>query len=334
MSAPFLRVGVLGAGAWGTALAQVAAQAGRDVVLWCRRRDQAVGVNARRENADYLSGVTLDARIRATANMEELADCTAFLCVTPAQHAREALARLRPHMSAGAPVVMCSKGVEAGTLKLMSEVLSEVAPQARGAVLSGPSFAHEVAAGLPAAVTLACAEPALGRALVETIGLPHFRPYLTDDIIGAEAGGAVKNVLAIACGIVEGRRMGRSAHAALITRGFAELSRFAFALGARRETLQGLCGLGDLVLTCSSLNSRNMSLGHALGQGQKLKHILADRRGVTEGVLTAPVLVALAARTKVEMPICAAVNGVLRQELSVDDAIDALLSRPFKTEAI
>lgn len=332
MSAPFLRVGVLGAGSWGTALAQTIAQAGRDVVLWCRRREQAVGINSRQENADYLAGVTLDRRIRATADPADLADCTAFLCVAPAQHARAALERIRPYLDDGAPVVMCCKGIERGTLKLMSDVLGDVAPNARAAVLSGPSFAGEVAAGLPAAVTLACREPALARALITTIGRPQFRPYLTDDIVGAEAGGAVKNVLAIACGIVMGRRLGESAHAAMVTRGFAEMTRFAVALGARPETLQGLCGLGDLVLTCSSLRSRNMSLGHALGQNQRLKDIMIDRKGVTEGVATAPVIVGLADRLGVDMPICAAVNDVLSDRASVDEAIDGLLSRPFKLE--
>ncbi len=332
MSAPFLRVGVLGAGSWGTALAQTIAQAGRDVMLWCRRREQAVGINSRQENADYLAGVTLDRRIRATADPAALAECSAFLCVAPAQHARAALEQIRPYMAEGAPVVMCSKGIERGTLKLMSEVLAEVAPDARAAALSGPSFAHEVAAGLPAAVTLACHEPALGRALMATIGRPQFRPYLTDDLIGAEAGGAVKNVLAIACGIVAGRKLGESAHAAMVTRGFAEMTRFAAALGGRRETLQGLCGLGDLVLTCSSLKSRNMSLGHALGQNQRLKDIMLDRKGVTEGVTTAPVIVGLAERLGVEMPICAAVNDVLNHRASVDQAIEGLLSRPFKVE--
>ncbi len=332
MNAPFTTVGVLGGGAWGTALAQAAALAGRDVTLWCRRRDQAVGIGARQENADYLPGVKLDRRIRATSDMRELKRCEAVFSVAPAQHTRDVLSQLGEHISDGAPVVMCSKGLERETHKLMSEVLSEVIPHARGAALSGPSFASEVAAGLPTAVTLACPDRSLGEQLVATIGRPQFRPYLSDDVIGAEAAGAVKNVLAIACGVVEGRRLGRNAHAALITRGMAEMTRFAVKLGGKAETLQGLCGIGDLVLTCSSNESRNMSLGVALGKGQRLKHILADRRGVTEGVATAPVLSELSDRLEIEMPITKAVSALLSEQSNVDQAIEALLARPFKEE--
>lgn len=325
-------IGVLGAGAWGTALAQVAARAGRDVRLWCRRRDQAVGISARRENADHLPGVALDARITATGEMRDLSACDAILSVTPVQHTRETLHAFRNHAKRGAPVVLCSKGLERETLKLMTDVLTEELPWATPAVLSGPSFAQDVAAGLPAAVTLACADKAVGTALMAAIGQPSFRPYYTNDLVGAEIGGAVKNVLAIACGVVEGRRLGKSAHAALMTRGFAELSRLAVALGARPETLNGLCGFGDLVLTCSSSQSRNMSLGFALGQGRKLAHVLAERRSVTEGVATAPAVVTLAERHVIDMPIARAVAGILAEAISVDDAIEGLLNRPFKVE--
>lgn len=326
----FERVGVLGAGAWGAALAQVAARGGRDVVLWCRRRAQAVGISARRENADYLPGVLLESSIRATSALEDLAPCEVILVVTPAQHTRAALEALARHAAPRTPVVMCAKGIEQGTLQLMVEVLAEAMPQARPAVLSGPTFAREVAQGLPAAVTLACADPALGRQLAAALGRPEFRPYLTDDLYGAEVGGAVKNVLAIACGIVAGRRLGQSAHASLVTRGFAEMLRLGEALGGRTETMLGPCGLGDLVLTCSSLESRNMSLGHALGQGRRLAHVLAERRGVTEGVATAPALIALARRAGVEMPIAEAVDAVLAERLSIDAAIEGLLSRPIR----
>ena len=326
-------VGVLGAGAWGTALAVVAARAGRRVTLWCRRRDQAVGISARRENADYLPGVTLAAAIRATSELRELAGCDAVFAATPAQDTRAVLNSFAVHAPLDLPVVLCSKGLERGSMKLMSDVLTEELPSARAAVLSGPSFANDVAQALPAAVTLACADRALGQALMAAIGQASFRPYLTDDLIGAQVGGAVKNVLAIACGIVEGRRLGKSAHAALLTRGFAELVRLAAALGGRPETLQGLCGFGDLVLTCTSSQSRNMSLGFTLGQGRLLRHVLSERRTVTEGVHTAAAVVTLAERHVVDMPICRAVAEIIAERLSIDVAIEALLNRPFKAES-
>ena len=327
------RAGVVGGGAWGTALAQVCARAGLETVLWAREREVVDGVNQAHENALFLPGVTLDSAIRATHDYVDLARSDLILAVSPAQHLRSTLEGLKPHLTPGLPVVLCAKGVEQGSLKLMTEVLAETAPQAAPAVLSGPSFAGEVARGLPTAVTLACPEEALGWALAEAIATPTFRPYLAQDMIGAEAGGAVKNVLAIACGIVEGRGLGRSAHAALITRGFAEMTRLAVALGAQPETLAGLCGLGDLVLTCSSPQSRNMSVGLALGGGQTLEQALAGKVSVAEGVASAPAVRALARKVGVEAPICEAVAAILAGEVDVDSAILGLLSRPLKAEA-
>ncbi|MGJ3232054.1 MAG: NAD(P)H-dependent glycerol-3-phosphate dehydrogenase [Oceanicaulis sp.] len=327
-------IAVIGAGAWGTALAQTAAAAGRDVTLWAREAEVAYAINSRRENPVFLKGVALNARIRAVQDLPETAGCEAALLVTPAQHARKTLEALAPSLPDGFPVVLCAKGFEQGSLALMTEVLRDAAPQARAAVLSGPSFAVDVAKGLPTAVTLACEDADLGEQLMTAVGSPGFRPYLSDDLIGAEAGGAVKNVLAIAAGIVEGKGLGKSAHAALIARGFAEMTRLGEALGGRRETLAGLCGLGDLVLTCSSPQSRNMSCGLALGRGEVLEDIMAARNAVTEGVATAPALVALAKREGVDMPICQAVDAVLSGGLSVDGAIEALLSRPFKPETL
>jgi glycerol-3-phosphate dehydrogenase (NAD(P)+) len=328
----FETAGVLGAGAWGTALAQVCARAGLGVTLWAREAEVVESISAKAENSLFLPGVPLDGAVRATADMADLARCDLILAVTPAQHLRAALTALAPRLRAGTPVVLCAKGVERGTLKLMTEVLAETAPQAAPAVLSGPSFAGEVARGLPTAVTLACPDDALGRRLAEAVAGPAFRPYLTDDMVGAEAGGAIKNVLAIACGVVEGRGLGRSAHAALITRGFAELTRFAVALGARPETLAGLCGLGDLVLTCSSPQSRNMSVGLALGRGETLQAARSGKLSVAEGVESAPAIRALAERLGVETPICAAVDDVLAGRTEVEAAIDGLLSRPLRTE--
>jgi len=326
------RAGVIGGGAWGTALAQVCARAGLETVLWAREREVVDGVNADHENAAFLPGVVLDPVIRATSDFVDLARSDLVLAVPPAQHLRSALQGMAGHIVAGLPVILCAKGIEQGSLKLMTEVLAETAPAATPAVLSGPSFAAEVARGLPTAVTLACPDEALGRRLAEAIATPAFRPYLAADMIGAEAGGAVKNVLAIACGIVEGRGLGRSAHAALITRGFAEMTRLAVALGAQAETLAGLCGLGDLVLTCSSPQSRNMSVGLALGRGESLDQALAGKLSVAEGVASAPAVRELAARRGVDMPICQVVAAILAGEVAVDAAIDGLLSRPLRDE--
>ena len=330
----FKSAGVIGAGAWGTALAQVCARSGLDVVLQAREPDVVASVNANHENGLFLPGVALDPTIRASHDAADLADCDLILAVAPAQHLRASLATFAPHARVGVPVLLCAKGFEQGSLKLMTQVLAETVPQAAAAVLSGPSFAAEVARGLPTAVTLACPDRDLGAALAEAIATHTFRPYLAHDMIGAEAGGAIKNVLAIACGIVEGRGMGRSAHAAVITRGFHEMTKLAMALGGHAETVTGLCGLGDLVLTCSSSQSRNMSVGLALGQGQTLEQALSGKLSVAEGVASAPALKALAAKLGVETPICSAVEDILSGALEVDAAIEALLSRPIREETL
>jgi glycerol-3-phosphate dehydrogenase (NAD(P)+) len=327
------RIGVIGGGAWGTALAQVCARAGGEVRLWAREADVVEAINASHENAVFLPGFPLEPSIRATGDLADLAQSDLVLVVTPAQHLRATLRGFAAHVRPGLPVALCSKGVEQGSLKLMTEVLAEALPEATPAVLSGPSFAAEVARGLPTAVTLACPDPEVGARLVDAVALPTFRPYLATDMIGAEVGGSVKNVLAIACGIVEGRGLGRSAHAALITRGFAEMTRLAVALGGQAETVAGLCGLGDLVLTCSSAQSRNMSVGLALGRGETLEAALAGKLSVAEGVASAPAVVALAAKVGVETPICEAVDAVLSGRSDVDAAIQDLLSRPLRTEA-
>jgi glycerol-3-phosphate dehydrogenase (NAD(P)+) len=326
------KAGVIGGGAWGTALAQVCARAGLETTLWAREADVVASVNISHENTSFLAGIELDPAIRATGDLADLADSDLVLAVAPAQHLRAALAAFAPHVRRGLPILLCAKGVEQGSLKLMTEVLAETIPQATPAVLSGPSFAREVAKGMPTAVTLACRDPRCAEELAELIATPTFRPYFATDMIGAEAGGAVKNVLAIACGIVEGRDLGRSAHAALITRGFAELTRLAVALGAEAETLAGLCGLGDLVLTCSSPQSRNMSVGLALGRGQTLDQALADKLSVAEGVASAPAVRQLARKLGVSTPICEATAAILAGEVGVDEAIRGLLSRPLREE--
>ncbi len=333
MTTELRSAGILGGGAWGTGLAQVCASAGLKTILWAREAEAVEQINADHENRLFLPGVALDPRLKATGDMAEAATCDFVLAVAPAQHLRSTLTAFHAHARPGLPVVLCAKGIEQGSLKLMTVVAAETLPGVRRAVLSGPSFAGEVARGLPTAITLACPDPELGRALIEAIATPAFRPYLTDDMIGAEAGGAVKNVLAIACAIVEARGLGRGAHAALITRGFAELTRLAVALGGRAETVAGLCGLGDLVLTCSSAQSRNYSVGLAIGRGESLEQALAGKISVAEGVASAPAVRDLARKLGVETPICEAVAAILAGAIDVDAAIGGLLSRPLKMES-
>ncbi len=322
-------IGVIGAGAWGTALAQVAAAEGETVLLWAREPDVVAAINDTHENRTFLTGVPLSRSIRATGTIGDLAKCDALLLVTPAQHLRAVLATLP---RGDAALVLCAKGIEAGSGKLLSEIAAEVRPGAVVAALSGPTFAHEVAAGMPTAVTLACEDATVGAALVARLARPGFRPYLSHDVIGAEIGGAVKNVLAIACGVVEGRGLGQNARAALISRGFAEMTRFGLARGADTATLAGLSGLGDLVLTCSSTSSRNFSLGLGLGQGQRAAALLAGRLTVAEGAFTAPVLRAAAVAAGVEMPIVGAVCALLEGTADVDGVVETLLARPLRSE--
>lgn len=323
------RLGVIGGGAWGTALAQVAAGGGEETLLWAREPEVVASINEAHENAAFLAGYPLSPAIRATGDLADLGACEALLVVTPAQHMRAVLGGLDGWAR---PLILCAKGMEEASMKLMHDVAHEAQPDAAIAVLSGPTFAHEVAIGQPAAVTLAVEDRALGEALSARLARPNFRPYLSDDVVGAEIGGAVKNVLAIACGVVEGRRLGQNARAALISRGFAEMTRFGLAQGARAETLAGLSGLGDLVLTCSSESSRNFSLGKGLGEGRAAADLLADRRTVAEGAHTAPVLKRAAEAMGVDMPIVAAVCALLRGEASVDEVVEALLSRPLRAE--
>lgn len=323
-----MKIGVIGGGAWGTALAQVAARGGDPVLLWAREPDVVASINQTHENSRFLAGIALPPSIRATGALGDLAACDALLVVAPAQHVRAVLAETPVGTT---PLVLCAKGIEAGTQFLVGEVAQQLHPEAPIAVLSGPTFAHEVSAGQPTAVTLACADAALGAALADRLASPSFRPYASTDVIGAEIGGAVKNVLAIACGVVEGAGLGQNARAALIARGFAEMTRFGLARGARAETLSGLSGLGDLVLTCSSTSSRNFSLGMGLGQGKCAADLLADRLTVAEGAFTAPVLRDAAAAAGVDMPVVEAVCALLDGR-EVHAVVGALLARPLRPE--
>jgi glycerol-3-phosphate dehydrogenase (NAD(P)+) len=317
---------VIGAGAWGTALAGVAARAGRDVTLYARDSGRAAQIAATRANPK-LSGVLLDANIKVTGDLAVAAAAGIILIATPAQNLRAAITPLAPHLAKPTPVIACAKGIERGTHKFMTEVIAETAPNAVPAILSGPSFAEDVARGLPTAVTLAANDETLASALVHALGSATFRPYHTTDVRGVEIGGAAKNVLAIAAGIVIGRKLGASAQAALTTRGFAELARLGHACGARGETMAGLSGLGDLILTCSSPQSRNLALGIALGRGEP-----PPREKLAEGEFTAPVLIELAASQSVDMPVSNAVAAILSGAVTIDEAIESLLTRPFKAE--
>jgi glycerol-3-phosphate dehydrogenase (NAD(P)+) len=319
------RISVLGGGAWGTALAQTCARAGRDVTLWEFDAANAEHLSAQRESR-YLPGVKLEASIKVTRALADAARADAILLVVPAQAMRSVITSVAQTMAADTPVITCAKGIEHGTRKFMTEIIAECAPSAVPAILSGPSFAADVARGLPTAVTVATADTALAEALAHALNCGTFRPYHSSDVRGVEIGGAVKNVLAIASGIVTGRGLGASASAALTTRGFAEMVRFGKAYGARAETMTGLSGLGDLILTCSSPQSRNFSFGVALGKGVKPDGKLA------EGAFTAPVLLDMARAKDVEMPICAAVAALLSDGTSVDQAIESLLTRPIKSE--
>jgi glycerol-3-phosphate dehydrogenase (NAD(P)+) len=322
-------IGVIGAGAWGTALAQMLSTDGRAVMLWAYEAEVVDAINADHRNPLYLPSASLAPTIRATGDLADLAGLDIVLVVTPAQVLGRVLSGL-----AAAPrdLVLCSKGIEAGTGRMMFDVAAEAAPDSEIAVLSGPTFAHEVAAGLPTAVTLACSGGAAQwERLAPALARPAFRPYYSDDVIGAEIGGAVKNVLAIACGVVDGLGLGQNARAALITRGFAEMARFGAAYGASFDTIAGLCGLGDLVLTCSSTSSRNFALGKALGEGMSAAEALADKRTVAEGAHTAPVLAGLAREKGIDMPITLAVADLLAGT-PPREVVQALLARPLKAE--
>ena len=324
----FEQIAVIGGGAWGTALALTCTRAGRSVSLWESDPVNAAHLCVHRESR-FLPGVRLDDRIAVVADLAETTRAQAILLVVPAQAVRAVTKALSPLLAPGTPVTVCAKGIERGTQKFMTEVVGECAPGATPVILSGPSFAADVARGLPTAVTLAATDEALAAALAQAIGSATFRPYHSTDVRGVELGGAAKNVLAIAAGVVTGRGLGASALAALTTRGFAELARFGRAYGAKPETMTGLSGLGDLLLTCSSPQSRNFSFGVELGRGQKAEDI---HGGLAEGVFTAPVLLAMARERAVDMPIATAVTALLDGTLTVDAAIESLLTRPLKAE--
>lgn len=322
-------VGVIGSGAWGTALAHVQAEAGRNVTLWAREQDVASAIVEAGENTAYLPGVALNKTIAVTNSLMDAAGQDIILVVTPAQFVRSTLEAIRAEGIDGKPVVICSKGIEIETGKMLSQVAAETVPTAKIAILTGPCFAREVALGLPTGVTIACADKDLAVDLAENIGCRNLRPYITDDVIGAQIGGSVKNVLAIACGAIYGMKLGENARAALLTRGIAEMGRLAKAMGAEEKTLMGMCGFGDVMLTCSSMQSRNFSLGVMLGEGRSLDDILGERKSVTEGVHTARALKKLAYNNAVDMPIAETVYNCLCEGVPLKEAVEQLLDRPF-----
>ena len=324
------RIGVIGAGAWGTALAQMLSSGGRDVLIQAREQEVVDAINTRHENTMFLPSVELHETLKATTDLHEVAKRDVLLIVTPAQHVRTTLETIKEDLTPETILVICSKGIELQSGKLLSEVCDEVTPDQTTAILTGPTFASEIAAGLPAAATLGIADTEIADQLQDLLGVNNFRPYTTTDIIGVQLGGAIKNVIAIACGVVYGRELGESARAALLTRGVAEIARLGVAMGAHKTTLLGMCGIGDLMLTASSMQSRNFSLGAALGEGRSMDSILKQRNAVTEGIHTARSTLDLAKRYAVDMPITEAVYKCLHEGLSVDDAIEQMLNRPFK----
>lgn len=326
------RIGVIGAGAWGTALALTAKRAGRDVILWAREPEVVTSIKSQNRNTLFLPDIALDPPVAVTGDLAAAVQADALLLVPPAQHLRATCVALKPHLPPDIPLVVCAKGIEKGTCALMTGIVAETLPHHPALILSGPTFAKDVALGLPTAVTLAGEDAELGRALAEALKTKTFRPYVSNDPVGVEVGGAAKNVIAIGCGIADGKGLGANARAALLTRGIAEIVRLAVACGGRAETLMGLAGLGDLVLTATSMQSRNYSLGVALGQGQTLEQVLGARRAVTEGVYTAEAVVKLSQQKSVDMPIMAAMDRILNRGAAIEIELSALLNRPLRDE--
>lgn len=324
-------IGVIGAGAWGTALGMVAARKGHQVWMWAREAEVLRDIGTNHENGMYLPGIQLPSTLHAMADLALAAQSEALFLACPAQHLRQILKDLRPHLRAGTPLVLCCKGIERTSGQFLTEVLAAEAPHGEAAILSGPSFAKDVALGLPTAVTIA-AQPAIAARLQATLADDAFRPYVSDDLLGVALGGAAKNVYAICCGIVMGMGLGESARAALLARGFAELCRLGEALGARRKTLMGLSGLGDLILTATSASSRNYAAGLALGKGETLANLTAPGKPLAEGLDTAPALVARARQHNIELPVAGTMAAVLDGSLALRDAVPRLMGRPLKSE--
>ena len=328
----FKNISILGAGAWGTALAEVMSRQGHQINLWAKESAVVSSINSSHENEVFLPNVKLSDLIVAFNNIEQITKCDLLLVVSPAQYTRETLVEVSKTLKSETPIILCSKGIEISTLSLMSQVTEDIFPENPVAILSGPSFAIDVVNNKPTAVTLACKDLEIGRTIAESISLPTFRPYISEDVIGAQIGGATKNVIAIAAGVVEGQKMGDSARAATIARGFSEIKRLAISMGGKEETLAGLSGMGDLLLTCNSKTSRNYSLGIKLGEGQSIEEATNGLSTIAEGMYSAKAITNLAKKNGIDMPITLAVNDLIEKKYSVTEIIDNLLNRPIKKE--
>tara|TARA_B100001121_G_C18600042_1_gene579061 strand:- start:100 stop:1104 length:1005 start_codon:yes stop_codon:yes gene_type:complete len=328
----YRNISIVGAGAWGTALAELISRQGHQINLWAKESSVVHSINASHENNIFLPNVRLSDLIVAFNNIEQITNCDLLLVVSPAQYTRETLLEVSKTLKSDTPIILCSKGIEISTLSLMSQIAESIFPDNPIAVLSGPSFAIDVVNNKPTAVTLACKDINVGKNIAESINLSSFRPYISEDVIGAQIGGATKNVIAIAAGVVEGQRMGDSARAATIARGFSEIKRLAISMGGKEETLAGLSGMGDLLLTCNSKNSRNYSLGIKLGEGQSIEEATNGLSTIAEGMYSAKAITKLAVQNKIDMPITLAVNDLIEKKYSVTEIIDNLLNRPIKKE--
>ena len=328
----YTSISIIGAGAWGTALAEVISRQGNQVNLWAREDDVVKSINTLNENTLYLPNIKLSELIIAQNNLDNVINCDLLLMVTPSQFMRSVLEDIKDNLNDSIPVVLCSKGIETKTLSLMNEITESIIPKNPIAILSGPSFAIDVVNNKPTAVTLACKDLSIGKNIADSISLPTFRPYLSEDIVGAQIGGATKNVIALAAGVVEGQNLGDSARAATIARGFSEINRLAVALGGQEETLSGLSGMGDLLLTCNSITSRNFSLGIKLGKGLSAEEATDGLSSIAEGMYSAKAIDKLSKKLGVEMPITNAGNDLIEKKRALDEIIDDLLSRPIRRE--
>ena len=328
----FKNISIVGAGAWGTALAEVMSRRGHQINLWAKENSVVNSINSKHEDDVFLPNVKLSNLIVAFNNLEQITKCDLLLVVSPAQHTRETLLEVSKTLKSETPIILCSKGIEISTLSLMSQVTESIFPKNPIAILSGPSFAIDVVNNKATAVTLACKDLEIAKSIAENISLPTFRPYISEDVIGAQIGGATKNVIAIAAGVVEGQKMGDSARAATIARGFSEIKRLAISMGGKEETLAGLSGMGDLLLTCNSKTSRNYSLGIQLGKGKSIEEATNGLSTIAEGMYSAKAITSLAEENGVDMPITLAVNDLIEKKYSVTDIIDNLLNRPIKKE--